>query len=110
MDVSDIRGQLPKQQTRLTTPIRRERGIKEETPGEVNMLVFSPDGCLLAVARSDDVIEIYNTHDIALGALYTFEHPRKPVPSDQHYGIVKAVWVGGLSGPLYLLTGGADGQ
>ena len=81
--------------------------------GEVRAVSFSPDGLLLAVARSDDQLHVYDSR---------FMGSREPMGRFLHWGedcclgrdrwgIVDAVWVDGWCGRgLGVVTGGSDGE
>ncbi|KAI0005562.1 WD40-repeat-containing domain protein [Russula compacta] len=85
----------------------------EPREGEVTAVSFSPDGLLLAVARSDDELHVYDSR-------FMGRH-REPMRKFLHWGedccmggdrwgIVDAVWVDGWCGRgLGIVTGGSDG-
>ncbi len=86
----------------------------ESRDGEVRAISFSPDGLLLAVARSDDELHIYDSRFMG--------RSREPMRRFLHWGddcclggdrwgIVDAVWVDGWCGKgLGVITGGSDGE
>ncbi|KAH8991931.1 WD40-repeat-containing domain protein [Lactarius akahatsu] len=94
-DVRRRNGQEPIQHIRLDT---FDSGSPE--PGshanedQVTTASFSPDGILLAVARSDDELHLYDSRFMGRNK----------------WGIVDAVWVNGWCGRGFgIITGGADG-
>jgi WD40 repeat protein len=82
--------------------------------GEVTAVSFSPDGLLLAIARSDDELHVYDSRFMGQG--------RKPMRRFRHWGddccvgglkwgVVDAVWVDGWCGRgVGIVTGGSDGE
>ena len=86
----------------------------ESRDGEVRAISFSPDGLLLAIARSDDELHIYDSRFMG--------RSREPMRRYLHWGddyclggdrwgIVDAVWVDGWCGKgLGVITGGSDGE
>lgn len=80
--------------------------------GEIKCASFSPDGILLAAARSDNVTHIYDSRMIERGVVHAFKHTgaRRNSPGSECYGVVEAQWVESASRRLGLVTGGNDGE
>jgi WD40 repeat protein len=80
--------------------------------GSVNHARFSPDAIYLAVARSDDVVHVYDCRMIGRGVLHAFEHTNAPrrIPSTDSYGVVDLQWRESRARRMGLVTGGADGE
>lgn len=79
----------------------------------VNCAMFSPDGIYLAAARSDNVVNVYDSRNLERGVLYKFQHqnPEQKAAGYEGYGIVEAQWVTGFDGRrLGLVSGGNDGK
>lgn len=90
-----------------------EKDSGDDEDGEVNCAAFSPDGIYLAVARSDNVVHVYDSRNLEKGSLYTFRHnyPNREVAGFKGYGIVEAQWVTSFDGRgLGLVSGGNDGN
>lgn len=85
----------------------------EQKKLEINDATFSPDGNLLALARNDNVTDIYDTRFLDR-VWATLPHTRSSMtslPVEETYGVFGAHWVQGRDwGSLGLVTGGADGQ
>ena len=80
---------------------------------EINDATFSPDGNLIALSRSDNETDIYDTR--FLDRIWaTFPHVRSStvsLPIKKTFGAFGARWVQGRGwGSLSLVTGGADGK
>jgi WD40 repeat protein len=78
---------------------------------DIEHLKYDPSGEYLAVGRSDNIVQIFDTRMGAI--LHTLHHGEsismKP-PSEQ-YGITAMEWVAGWHGyGVRLLTGGEDGE
>lgn len=107
-DVRRKNGQRPVQEIQL------DPFDIEPREGEVTAVTFSPDGLLLAVARSDDELHLYDSR-------FMGRH-REPMRRFMHWGedccmggdrwgIADAVWVDGWCGRgLGVVTGGSDGE
>jgi WD40 repeat protein len=82
--------------------------------GEVTAVSFSPDGLLLAVARSDDAVHVYDSRFMGQGLepLRRFLHwGDNCCMAGDEWGVVDAVWVDGWCGRgLGIVTGGSDGE
>ena len=82
--------------------------------GEVKAVSFSPDGLLLAVARSDDELHVYDSRFMGYSRepMQRFLHWGEDCCLDgDRWGIVDAVWVDGWCGRgLGVVTGGSDGK
>jgi hypothetical protein len=80
----------------------------------VTAVSFSPDGLLLAVARSDDEVHVYDTRFMGQGRepLRRFLHwGDNCCMAGDEWGVVDAVWVDGWCGRgLGIVTGGSDGE
>ncbi|KAH9043653.1 WD40-repeat-containing domain protein [Lactarius pseudohatsudake] len=112
-DVRRRNGQEPIQHIRLGT---FDSGSPE--PGshanedQVTTASFSPDGILLAVARSDDELHIYDSRFMGRRAepMARYLHWDDDCCIGDKWGIVDAVWVDGWCGRGFgIITGGADG-
>ena len=84
----------------------------EPSTGGMNRARFSPDAIYLAVARSDDVVHVYDCRMIGKGVLHAFEHTgaRRNSPGMDTYGVVDLQWLESRARRLGLVTGGADGE
>ena len=86
----------------------------EPREGEVGAVSFSPDGLLLAVARSDDELHIYDSRFMGRSRepMRRFLHWGEDCCSvGDRWGIIDAVWVDGWCGRgLGVVTGGSDGE
>jgi hypothetical protein len=86
----------------------------EPREGEVRAVSFSPDGLLLAVARSDDELHVYDSRFMGRSRepMRRFLHWGEDCClSGDRWGIVDAVWVDGWCGRgLGVVTGGSDGE
>ena len=90
-------------------------GSKPDSPeGEVKAVSFSPDGLLLAVARSDDELHVYDSRFMGSSRepMKRFLHwGEDHCVGGDRWGIVDAVWVDGWCGRgLGVVTGGSDGE
>lgn len=114
-DVCRKNGKCPRQEIQLDAFNVGPGFAQPEThEGEVNTVKFSPDGLLLAVARSDDELHVYDSRFMG--------RSREPMQRFLHWGedcclggdrwgIVDAVWVDGWCGRgLGVVTGGSDGE
>ena len=80
---------------------------------EVNKVSFSPDGILLAVARSDNSAYVYDTRYLKQKELYLLRHPgeRASLGQGREYGMTAATWQTGIGGKgLGLITASIDGM
>jgi WD40 repeat protein len=77
---------------------------------DVEHLKFDPSGEYLAVGRSDNVAQVFDTR---MGAILHTLHHGKSIstkPPSERYGITAMEWVTGWHGcGVRLLTGGEDG-
>ena len=82
--------------------------------GEVTAVNFSPDGLLLAIARSDDEVHVYDSRFMGqdIGPMRRFLHWGDDYcMAGDKWGVVDAVWVNGWCGRgLGIVTGGSDGE
>ena len=79
---------------------------------DVTTMKFSPDGVYLAIARDDNMTDVYDTRSLSRGKLHAFTHEPGNVfaYSKDIYGVVEAQWVEGHPSGLGLVTGGCDGE
>jgi len=86
----------------------------EPREGEVTAVRFSPDGLLLAVARSDDELHVYDSRFMGRSRepMSRFLHwEEECCLSGDKWGIVDAVWVDGWCGRgMGVVSGGSDGE
>jgi hypothetical protein len=86
----------------------------EPREDDVTGVRFSPDGLLLAVARSDDELHVYDSRFLGRGRdpMRRFLHwGEDGFVGGDRWGIVDAVWVDGWCGRgLGIVTGGSDGE
>lgn len=76
---------------------------------EVNQASFSPDGRLLAVARSDNALHVYDVRALSRGPLCRFEHHDSDAVGGGGFGIVTANWIQGRE-RIGIMSGGNDGR
>ena len=78
---------------------------------DVEHLKFDPSGEYLAIGRSDNVVQIFDTR---MGTILHALHHGESIsmePPDERYGITGMEWVVGWHGyGVRLLTGGEDGE
>ena len=80
--------------------------------GEVTAAAFSPDGALLAAARNDNQLHVYDARFLARGPLLRFCHwgAERCAPGSR-FGVTEAKWARGWGGlGLGLVSGGMDGE
>ncbi|KAF9218970.1 hypothetical protein BS17DRAFT_718917 [Gyrodon lividus] len=90
--------------------IRPSSGSSQELreSQEVNSASFSSDGRLLAVARNDNMLHIYDVRALSRGPLCRFEHHDSDAVGGGGYGVVEAKWIEGR-GRVGIVSGGNDG-
>lgn len=74
---------------------------------EVNQASFSPDGRLLAVARNDNALHLYDVRALSRGPLCRFEHHDSDTPGG--FGVVAVNWIQGRD-RIGVVSGGEDGR
>ena len=91
--------------------VRSPVGLNQELGGlgEVNQASFSPDGCLLAVARNDNALHIYDVRALSRGPLCRFQHHDSDSVGGGGFGIVAANWIQGRD-RIGIVSGGNDGR
>ncbi|KAI0778074.1 WD40-repeat-containing domain protein [Trametes elegans] len=97
------RARAPVQQLELE-PFRH---MPSRAEMNVNALAVSPDGLYIAVGRSDNWADVYDSRMLSRGMLYSFAHEGDP--GGDAYGVVKAQWVDGPPFGAGLVTGGIEG-
>jgi len=75
---------------------------------EVNHASFSPDGRLLAVARNDNALHVYDVRALARGPLSRFEHHDSDAVGGGGFGVIAANWLQGRD-RIGIVSGGNDG-
>lgn len=96
--------ELEKFQVRPHAGSNQELGDSEE----VNQASFSPDGRLLAVARNDNALHVYDMRALSRGPLCRFEHHDSDAVGGRVFGIVDAKWIQGRD-RIGIVSGGNDG-
>lgn len=76
---------------------------------EVTQASFSPDGLLLAVARNDNALHVYDVRALSRGPLCRFEHHDSDAVDGGGWGIVTANWIQGRN-RIGIVSGGNDGE
>jgi len=77
---------------------------------EVTTAAFSSDGWLLAVARSDNAVHMYDIRALTKGPLARFKHEQLDPIGSPGYGAVHACWVEGRDRRrVGIISGGNDG-
>ncbi|KAG2747812.1 WD40 repeat-like protein [Suillus brevipes Sb2] len=77
---------------------------------EVTTAAFSSDGRLLAVARSDNAVHMYDIRALTKGPLARFKHEQLDATGSPGYGAVHACWVQGRDRRrVGIISGGNDG-
>ena len=78
---------------------------------DIEHLKFDPSGEYLAIGRSDNIVQVFDTRMGAI--LHTLHHGESisMKPPNERYGITAMEWVVGWHGyGVRLLTGGEDGE
>jgi WD40 repeat protein len=100
----DVRAQASK--------LAMEYVISGVPPGkDIEHVKFDPSGEYLAVGRSDNIVQIFDTRMGAI--LHTLHHGESisTKPPSERYGITAMEWIVGWHGcGVRLLTGGEDGE
>lgn len=78
--------------------------------GEINCLVYSPDGLYIAAARNDGATHVYDIRMLDRGPVNRFRHHQRSQMVSPSYGVVRAQWVETHHSRLALVTGGDDGR
>jgi WD40 repeat protein len=81
--------------------------------GEVTTASFSPDSVMLAVARSDDELHLYDSRFMGRSGepMARYLHWEDDCCVGEKWGVVDAVWVDGWCGRGFgIVTGGSDGE
>ncbi|KAH9944484.1 uncharacterized protein BXZ73DRAFT_39487 [Epithele typhae] len=93
---------------------------RDRTYSDVNSMSVSPDGLCVALGRTDNWTDVYDTRMLTKGPLRSFGHEGEIEPESAEtegsskrittYGIVKTQWVNGPPYGYGLVTGGIDGD
>ncbi|KDQ27054.1 hypothetical protein PLEOSDRAFT_1084715 [Pleurotus ostreatus PC15] len=78
--------------------------------GEINCLVYSPDGLYTAAARNDGATHVYDIRMLDRGPVSRFRHHQRSRVVSPSYGVVRAQWLETHRSRLALVTGGDDGD
>jgi WD40 repeat protein len=116
MNIYDVRrrdGQHPIHQVQFSSfdPLSFPQSGSHE--GEVTTASFSPDGLLLAITRSDDELQVFDSRFMGNSAepMAQYLHWEDDCCVGGKWGIVDAVWVDGWCGRGFgVVTGGSDGE
>ena len=81
-------------------------GSPDRACTEINSLSLSPDGIYLAVGRSDNWVDVYDSRMLQRRELHSFAHEGG---GPDTYGVVKTQWVDGYPFGFGLVSGGVDG-
>nr|VWO96744.1 Transcriptional repressor TUP1 [Ganoderma boninense] len=73
---------------------------------EINSLSLSPDGIYIAVGRSDNWVDVYDSRMLQRRELHSFAHEGG---GPDTYGVVKTQWVDSYPFGFGLVSGGVDG-
>ncbi|KAH0836678.1 WD40-repeat-containing domain protein [Lanmaoa asiatica] len=90
--------------------VRPHIGSNQELVGseEVNEASFSPDGRLLAVARNDNALHVYDVRALSRGPLCRFQHHDSDTVGGGGFGVVAANWIHSRD-RIGIVSGGNDG-
>lgn len=84
--------------------------ISKAASFEVASVTFSSEGRLLAVARSDNALHMYDIRALSKGPLAMFKHGELDAVGSIGYGVVHASWVEGRDRRrVGIVSGGNDG-
>ncbi|KAI0793404.1 WD40-repeat-containing domain protein [Abortiporus biennis] len=76
---------------------------------DINDMSYSPDGIYLALARTDNCVQLYDSRYLRKGCHILDLQHQTPSNKD-HFGVVKIEWVQAAMGSYGIVTGGADGH
>lgn len=87
-----------------------EPSVSKAGSFEVTKAIFSSEGRLLAVARSDNEVHMYDIRALSKGPLAMFKHDKLDAEGPPGYGVVQASWVEGRDRRrVGIVSGGNDG-
>lgn len=87
-----------------------EPSVSRVATFEATIATFSSEGRLLAVARSDNAVHMYDIRALTKGPLATFKHEELDAVGSAGYGAVHARWVEGRDRRrVGIVSGGNDG-
>jgi WD40 repeat protein len=86
----------------------RQSSRSSQDPEEVTKASFLSDGRLLALARNDNMVHIYDVRAWSRGPLCRFEHHDSDAVGGGGYGVVEIKWIEGR-GRAGIVSGGNDG-
>lgn len=116
MNIYDVRrkdGQHPIHRIQFNPFDPKSHSVSEPHEGEVTTVSFSPDGLLLAVTRSDDELQVFDSRFMGRNTepMARYLHWEDDCGVGEKWGIVDAVWVDGWCGRGFgIITGGSDGE
>ncbi|KAI6130181.1 WD40-repeat-containing domain protein [Pisolithus croceorrhizus] len=110
----DIRRRNPKAYEKEELESFYERPTSSDTrepPDQtVHYTTFSSDGRLLAIARSDNRLHVYDMRALSKGPLCDFRHLDSDGSGGSSYGVIHAAWVEGRDRRrIGIASGGDDG-
>jgi WD40 repeat protein len=84
--------------------------VSQAASFEVVKATFSSEGRLLAVARNDNTLHMYDVRALSKGPLVMFKHDELDAIGSTGYGVVHASWVEGRDRRrVGIVSGGNDG-
>lgn len=109
----DIRRRDPKAFEKEELESFLERPSSSSDTGEppdqtVHYTTFSSDGRLLAIARSDNRLHVYDMRALSKGPLCDFRHLDSDGSGGSSYGVIHAAWVEGRDRRRIGITSGGD--
>ncbi|KAI0757113.1 WD40-repeat-containing domain protein [Daedaleopsis nitida] len=87
------------------------KGDPSHDDTDINCLSVSSDGLYIAVARTDNCVDVYDARKLSRGPLYKLAHDEREDGRNgiHSYGVVKVQWVDGLPHGTGFVSGGIDG-
>jgi WD40 repeat protein len=87
-----------------------EASVSQVSSFEATTATFSSEGRLLAVARSDNAVHVYDIRALTKGPCAMFKHEKLDAVGSPGYGVVHARWVEGRDKRrVGIVSGGSDG-
>jgi WD40 repeat protein len=95
---------------RSVAEVTLEPSVAQDASFEVAKATFSSEGRLLAVARSDNALHMYDVRALSKGPLAMFQHDELDAVGSAGFGVVQASWVEGRDcRRVGIVSGGNDG-